>query len=175
MTSAFELPCDRTTVESAVLAHGQRLFPDGRADYRGGIFDEVAGMFEGARHDFPPNNLKYHDFAHTLQAACRTADYVSPMAAPECSANLPALYRAFEESDDNLEVPRDQRVFKSEHDLLNLTPLFWTKVVEPELLEDFNAVYRYPDRPFPEGPNPYLESIERNLSLVREHLVALPA
>jgi len=97
------------------------------------------------------------------------------MAAPEYPDKLPALYREFEESDDYLGVPPEKRVFKSAHDLLSKTPLFWSKVVEPKLQEDFNDLYRYLARPFPDGPNRYLESIERNLSLVRERLVALPA
>lgn len=285
MISAFELPSDRATVETMVLTTGQRLYDDWLPDYLQGIFEEVTGMFLGQRHDLQPNNLLYHDYAHTLQAAycmadlfqgyhadpiaepltsrqfklgltavlfhdtgylctnadqagtgakytythvlrscslaasllpqhgCTlreidtvlgtiratgpsadisrlcfatptdrllaslmvTADYVSQMSAPEYPEKLPALYREFEESDDYLGVPSEKRVFKSEHDLLAKTPLFWGKVVEPKLHDDFNGVYRYLARPFPHGPNRYLEAIELNLGLVQARLAALPA
>jgi hypothetical protein len=76
MTSAFELPSDPATAEALVIGTGQRLFAPWDPGYLRGIFAEVAAMFAGRCHDFQPNNLKYHDFAHTLQAACCMAEIV---------------------------------------------------------------------------------------------------
>ena len=263
MTSALAHPTARDHVEPAVLAIGGRLFADWQSDYLTGVFDEVTAMFTGGRHDFLPNDLKYHDFAHTLQAtlcmaeifagyqqakpgepftsrqyeigltavlfhdtgylrtrsdtdgsgakytythvlrSCAlaasllprhgcslreidmvlgairttgpsadisrlhfatttdrmlagflvTADYVGQMAAPDYPDKLPALYREFEESDDYLDVPAAKRVFKSEADLMAKTSLFWRKVVQPKLRDDFGEVYRYLARPNMDGPN----------------------
>lgn len=285
MTLAIAHPTARDHVEPAVLTIGGRLFPDWQPDYLTGIFDEVTAMFAGQRHDFLPNDLNYHDLAHTLQAtlcmaeifagyqeanpsepftvrqyeigltavlfhdtgylrtrtdsggtgakytythvlrSCAlaasllprhgcslreidtilgairttgpsadisrlyfatatdrtlagflvTADYLGQMAAPDYPDKLPALFREFEESDDYLGVPEAKRIFKSEADLMTKTSLFWRKVVVPKLRDDFGEVYRYLAKPYPDGPNPYMAAIERNLVTVQKRAEALSA
>lgn len=103
--------------------------------------------------------------AERIVGSCvATADFLGQMAAPDYPDELGILYAEFEESDDFLRVPRDRRVFKSADDLIARTPEFWHTHVLPKLNGAFEGVYRFLAEPFPDGPNRYLEAIERNLS-----------
>lgn len=106
---------------------------------------------------------------HFIGCSLATADLLGQMAAPDYPAKLNVLFGEFRESDDFVAVPRDRRRFKSPEDLVLKTPHFWSKVIRPRLDNDFKSVYRFLARPYPGGPNEYLEAVERNIAIVRQH------
>ena len=98
-----------------------------------------------------------------------TADLVGQMAAPDYPGKLDVLFGEFRESDDFVAVPKDRRRFKSPQDLVLKTPHFWTQIIRPRLEHDFKAAYRFLARPYPGGPNEYLDAIEQNIAIVRRN------
>ena len=92
-----------------------------------------------------------------------TADYLGQMAAPDYPDELEVLYREFEESDDFFHQAHDARSFRSAQDLIRHTRTFWSQFVRPKLEEEFDGMYRFLARPYPDGPNPYVQAIENNL------------
>ena len=58
-------------------------------------------------------------------------------------------------------------MFKSAQDLADRTPMFWQKFVMRKLEADFQAMYRFLARPFPHGPNLYLDAVERNIAEIK--------
>jgi hypothetical protein len=46
--------------------------------------------------------------------------------------------------------------------------------VEPRIRDDFHELYRYLNDPYPDGPNPYLEAIEKNLTRLRKIIAEQP-
>lgn len=54
--------------------------------------------------------------------------------------------------------------------MLRRTPDFWREYVLPRITGDFGQCYRYLNAPYPDGPNIYLERIERNIARVRRQL-----
>lgn len=102
-----------------------------------------------------------------IGCALATADYLGQMAAADYPDELDILFEEFQESDDFIHLPASRRVFKSAADLKQRTPLFWQKFVMRKLESDFQAMYRFLARPFPHGPNPYLEAVERNIAEIK--------
>jgi hypothetical protein len=102
-----------------------------------------------------------------IGCALATADYLGQMAATDYPDELEILFHEFEESDDFIHLPASRRAFKSPAELVERTPLFWKKFVLPKLESDFQAVYRFLARPYPHGPNPYLEAVERNIAIIK--------
>jgi len=102
-----------------------------------------------------------------IGCALATADYLGQMAADDYPGELDILFEEFQESDDFIHLPAPRRVFKSATDLKQRTPLFWQKFVMQKLESDFQAMYRFLARPFPHGPNPYLEAVERNMAEIK--------
>ncbi len=107
---------------------------------------------------------------HFLACVVASADYLAQMAAAEYPDELGILYEEFTESDDFVGTPLERRTFKSAPDLATRTPKFWTKIVKPKLEKDFGGVYHLLDTP--DGANPYLDAIERNLALITERAAA---
>lgn len=113
--------------------------------------------------------INFHEEIDKLIGCClATADYLAQMAASDYPDELTILYREFEESDDYLNVPREKRVFQSADDLIRKTPDFWRKLVEPKLRDDYLGVYRFLARPYPDGPNPYLNAVEHNIAIIAD-------
>lgn len=104
--------------------------------------------------------------------AVATADYLGQMAAADYTEELEILFNEFKESDDFIHLPASRRTFMSAEELIERTPAFWHKVVRPKLESDFQAVYRFLARPYPHGPNPYLQAVERNIAEVERRLMA---
>jgi len=100
------------------------------------------------------------------EAVC-TADYFGQMSDPHYVDKLPVLYAEFEESDNFRGVPREQRLFKDCQALIRGTPGFWQFMILKKLNEDCHGLYRFLAEPYPDGPNPYLENIERNMDRVK--------
>lgn len=107
-----------------------------------------------------------------IGCALATADYLGQMAADDYPDELEILFHEFEESDDFIHLPPARRAFKSSADLVERTPLFWVKFVQPKLESDFQALYRFLARPYPHGPNPYLEAVEKNIAKIKRRAAA---
>ncbi|HEY0455578.1 MAG TPA: HD domain-containing protein [Verrucomicrobiae bacterium] len=108
-----------------------------------------------------------------LGFALATADLLGQMAAPDYVDKLPVLYQEFTEATHYYNDPRSVRYrFSSAEDLMKNTPAFWEKYVFPKINGDFLQLYRFLSEPYPNGPNPYLERIEANISRIREKLAA---
>ncbi|MEO7796551.1 MAG: hypothetical protein ABIY47_02370 [Opitutaceae bacterium] len=105
--------------------------------------------------------------ARTIGCAVATADYLAQMAAPDYPDELEILYREFRESDDFLRTPPAERSYKNAQQLIQHTPVYWEAFVRPRLEMDFQAVYRFLARPSLDGPNPYIEAIERNMATIK--------
>jgi len=108
-----------------------------------------------------------------IGCALASSDYLGQMAAADYPDELEILYHEFQESDDFIHLPPSRRAFKSQQDLVERTPLFWKKFVQPKLESDFQAVYRFLAQPYPHGPNPYLEAIEKNIAKIKRRAAKL--
>lgn len=106
----------------------------------------------------------------TIGCMVATADFLGQMAAPDYVGELGVLYEEFQESDDFLHLPPDQRAFKSAASLVARTPDFWRRFVLPKLEADFHGVYKFLARPYPGGRNVYLDAIEANIRTVERQL-----
>jgi hypothetical protein len=104
-----------------------------------------------------------------------TADYLGQLADPHYPDKLGELYAEFKESDNFANVPPDERVFKSEVDLICRTPAFWLHFVRPKLENDFQSVYRFLERPFRSGMNPYLAAVEKNFAVIDKRIAKIRA
>lgn len=102
-----------------------------------------------------------------IGCALATADYLGQMAAADYPDELEILFNEFQESDDFIHLPATRRTFKSAADLKQRTPMFWQKFVLRKLESDFQAMYRFLARPYPQGANPYLEAVERNIAEIK--------
>ena len=102
-----------------------------------------------------------------IGCALATADYLGQMAAADYPDELEILFNEFQESDDFIHLPAARRAFKSAQELSDRTPLFWQKFVLRKLESDFQGMYRFLARPCPEGANPYLEAVERNIAEIK--------
>jgi hypothetical protein len=102
-----------------------------------------------------------------------TADFLGQLAAIDYPDELEVLFEEFQESDDFLHVPVEERMFKSAHDLMVRTPHFWHRFVLPKLESDFQGVYRFLAKPYPDGPNAYLRAIESNIAEIQRRLQTL--
>jgi hypothetical protein len=108
-----------------------------------------------------------------IGCALATADYLGQMAAVDYPDELEILFEEFRESDDFIHLPASRRAFRTAAELIESTPDFWRNLVLPKLESDFQAVYRFLARPYPHGPNPYLDAVERNMVKIRKRAKTL--
>jgi hypothetical protein len=96
--------------------------------------------------------------------ALATADILGQMAAADYVDKLPILYSEFVEA-VRFSQNTDHFIasFSSPADLMQRTPGFWRDDVLKKLDTDFRGLYRFLSEPYPHGPNPYLQQIERNM------------
>lgn len=117
----------------------------------------------GPRADVP--RVPFRDPAdRILGCAVTTADFLAQMAAPDYPDELPLLFAEFKECDEFTRIPPAKRDFRSARQLQRNTPDFWKIFVRRKLESDFLAVYRFLARPYPGGPNPYIDAVERNIA-----------
>lgn len=103
---------------------------------------------------------------HVLASLVATADYLGQMAAEDYPDELELLFNEFAESDAFLAIPSSKRFFKTAHQLITGSTVFWENVVKPKLNNDFLGVYRFLTRA--DGSHPYIDAIEHNLALIAQ-------
>lgn len=120
------------------------------------------------------DKLVYQSESELIIGACvTTADYLGQLAADDYPEELEILFHEFQESDNYQGLPPEDRTFHSAEELIRQTPGFWRNFVLPKLERDFRGVYRYLAEPFPDGPNPYIVAIERNMEIIERKIAAL--
>jgi hypothetical protein len=102
--------------------------------------------------------------------ALGTADLLGQMAAPDYVDKLPVLYQEFAEAARFTGNPRMRAggFFNSAEELMQKTPLFWENYVKTKINDEFGALYRELNDPYPDGPNPYIDGIEANMARLRK-------
>lgn len=145
----------------------------------GATESELGGVLGAINCTGPTKQISRLHFRDPVErfigCAIATADYLGQMAAPDYPDELEILYGEFTESDRYIHVPEAQRIFKSVADLTARTPAFWHKIVRPKLETDFQAVFRFLAMPHPDGPNAYIDAVERNIAIVEARIAASAA
>lgn len=96
--------------------------------------------------------------------ALATADLLGQMAAEDYVDKLPILYAEFAEAAKFDHGHTDFITkFGNADDLIGRTPRFWSDYVLPKLDRDFDGLHRFLNQPYPDGPNWYVQQIERNM------------
>lgn len=106
--------------------------------------------------------------------ALATADFLGQMSDPAYPDKLAILFREFQEADEFFHLPFERRTFKSAEDLAQRTPTFWDSFVRRKLEVECQALYRFLASPYPHGPNPYIEAVERNIAAIRRRVASAP-
>jgi hypothetical protein len=106
--------------------------------------------------------------------ALGTSDLLGQMAAPDYVDKLPVLYLEFAEAARH-DPPSGERFaqYKDAADLMRKTPVFWSAYVWPRINEDFGHLFVYLNDPYPNGPNPYLLAVEKNMQRIQERLKSM--
>jgi hypothetical protein len=117
------------------------------------------------------SQVRFRDpISRVIGCALGTADYLGQMAAPDYPDELEFLFAEFHEADEFVNVPAARRAFKSAADLIERTPAFWQSFVRQKLDVDFRAMYRFLAVPYPDGPNAYLEAVEKNIAEIARRI-----
>jgi hypothetical protein len=112
-----------------------------------------------------------NDVERILGYALGTADLLGQMAAPDYVEKLPILFSEFAEAGrTDKEYGGRFAQYRSAEDVLRGTPLFWSDYAWPRITEDFQHLYVFLSDPVPDGPNPYLLAVQKNLARLQEHL-----
>ena len=142
----------------------------------GVTLDELDGVLGAIRCTNSTSRIRRLHFQHPIEGivgcAVATADYLGQMSVPNYLGELPLLFAEFHESDNFAAVPLDQRLYRSVDELIARTPNFWRTTVLPKLDNELLGLYRFLAKPYPDGPNQYMEAINQNIALVS---AALPA
>ncbi len=132
--------------------------------------DELDGVLGAIRCTNPTTQIRRLHFQHPIEGivgcAVATADYLGQMSAPNYLDELPHLFAEFEESDNFAGVPPEQRLYRSVDELIAKTPEFWRTSVLPKLDNELLGLYRFLASPYPDGPNPYIESVNLNITTI---------
>ncbi|MFM1942785.1 MAG: hypothetical protein RI897_1767 [Verrucomicrobiota bacterium] len=103
--------------------------------------------------------------------ALGTGDLLGQMSAGDYIDKLGILFEEFEESAKFYEGKMTGTLdFRSEEELKQNTPVFWSKYVLPKLDQDFWGVYKFLSRPYPGGRNEYIDRVEANVDRLRARL-----
>ncbi|MCI0748182.1 MAG: HD domain-containing protein [Verrucomicrobia subdivision 3 bacterium] len=110
------------------------------------------------------------EIEQTLGFALGTGDLLGQMAARDYVDKLPVLYLEFAEAARYDEQGARLNRYTDAEDLMRKTPAFWSNYVWPRINDDFGRLYKFLNEPYPDGPNPYLAAIQRNLDRLQEKL-----
>ena len=101
--------------------------------------------------------------------ALGTADLLGQMAADDYVDKLPALFDEFAEAARHVKGKEHfVASYASAEALMKETPEFWRGFVQKKLEQDFHGLYRFLNRPLPDGPNWYFERVEANMERLRD-------
>lgn len=101
--------------------------------------------------------------------ALGTGDILGQMSASDYVDKLPFLYEEFAESAAwNKGRMGGFGSYANAEDLMRRTPMFWDAYVMPKIKVDFQSLYLYLHRPYPDGPNEYLQRAEANIERLRK-------
>jgi hypothetical protein len=132
--------------------------------------NELDGVLGAIRCTNATTHIRRLYFQHPIEGivgcAVATADYLGQMSVPNYLEELPLLFAEFNESDNFAAVPKDQRTYHSVDELISKTPHFWRTSVMPKLDRELLGLYRFLATPYPDGPNHYLDAVNRNIALV---------
>jgi hypothetical protein len=132
--------------------------------------EELDGVLGAVRCTNSTARIRRLYFQHPIEGivgcAVATADYLGQMSVPNYLEELPLLFAEFHESDKFAAVPIEQRLYRSVDELIAKTPHFWRTAVMPKLDNELLGLYRFLAKPYPDGPNHYMEAINRNIALV---------
>jgi hypothetical protein len=132
--------------------------------------DELDGVLGAIRCTNSTTHIRRLHFQHAIEGivgcAVATADYLGQMSVPDYLDELPRLFAEFNESDNFAAVPKEQRLYHSVDELIAKTPHFWRTTVMPKLDSELIGLYRFLATPYPDGPNHYMEAVNRNIALV---------
>lgn len=110
-----------------------------------------------------------NELEHTLGCALATADLVGQMAAPDYVEKLPVLFEEFAETVRHEGAAAARlATYRNADELVRNTPSFWQNYVLPKIYRDFGKLHLFLNDPYPDGPNSYLLSIQRNLARIKE-------
>ena len=100
--------------------------------------------------------------------ALGTGDLLGQMAAADYVDKLPILYAEFVEAAKHSggKMPGGGG-FTSAEDLMSKTPVFWEKYVRVKIERDFVGLHHFLERPYPGGPNEYIQRVEANIARLR--------
>ena len=112
------------------------------------------------------------DLERLLGFALATADLLGQMAALDYAEKLPFLYLEFAEAaqHDTRDAGSGRLFYASPEELIRNTPRFWRSYVLPRLTESFGGLHRFLNQPYPNGPNAYLDQVERNITKLEHSL-----
>jgi len=105
------------------------------------------------------------------QAVC-TADYIGQMSDPGYPDKLEVLFGEFAESYRYQGMPERDWPFPSYEAMLRSTPNFWSGFVQHKLEVECAGISGHLTHPRTEE-NPYFDSIERNLAVIRQKIALL--
>jgi len=134
----------------------------------------IQSMIHCTMPDNDPRRIPFAgELDRVLGYAVGTADLLGQMAAVDYVDKLPVLFGEFAEAARHrVERLPSAYTFASARDLMRDTPAFWRDYVKPRLDRELGRTYTYLNDPWPNGPNPYVEAIERNIGLLRERLAS---
>jgi hypothetical protein len=125
-------------------------------------------------------NRSFADLHRALEAwqrgvappyALGTADLLGQMAARDYIEKLPVLFSEFAEAANTDKVNGARFAqYETAADVVRGTPSFWSDYAWPRINEDFSRLYVFLNDPIPDGPNPYLLGVQKNLARLQEHL-----
>ncbi len=142
---------------------------------RGFAADEIAAIQSMVHCTCPytdPATIPFHgELERIVGFAVGTSDLLGQMAAPDYVDKLPVLFGEFAEA-ARTPVPSLPSAYKfaSSLALMRDTPAFWRDFVVPRIDGKFERMYRFLRDPYPDGPNPYVDAVERNLGILRARL-----
>jgi hypothetical protein len=109
-----------------------------------------------------------NELERTVGYALGTADLLGQMAATDYVEKLPLLFNEFTEAAPHATGRAAQLfTFESAEALMRNTPVFWEHHVRPKIEQEFGGVYAFLNDPYPDGPNPYVQRIEKNIARLR--------